>query len=295
MFNLEKTSLAAIALAIMPGLGMADMIKVSDELTIHYEEAGSGDTVILFVPGWTMTTRSFEKQLAHFEGSTDYRFVTFDPRSHGQSTQTDGGHHYAQHGADLGAFIEALDLDNIVLGGWSYGTLDALAYVDQFGSDRLSGFVMIDGAPRGKGHDTEKEWVFYSYEDPDGFEQFFTYTTIVDRETLNAGFADWMLVDKSEENFQFVFDQSNQTPDTVAALLNAVGGYENFDEALSGMEGNVPLLYLSRAEWGSTIADWAAENTPSATLSPTMKTHFSFWEFPEEFNPELDKFLESLN
>ena len=44
-----------------------DFVKVSDDLTIHYLTAGAGNQVILLVPGWTMTSRVFERQLNHFE------------------------------------------------------------------------------------------------------------------------------------------------------------------------------------------------------------------------------------
>ena len=291
----SRRLLTATIFALPGQLASAEMVQVSDELTIHYEEAGTGDTVILFVPGWTMTTASFEKQLAAFEGSTEYRFITYDPRSHGTSTHTEGGHFYSQHGRDLDSLIKALDLDNIVLGGWSYGTLSILSYVEQFGHDRLSGLVMIDGAPRGRGKDASKEWIFYTYEDLDGFEQFFTLTTIEDRNALNQGFAEWMLADASEENLQFVYNQTNKTSDTVAAVLNAAGAFENFDDVLVGLEGKIPLLYLSRTEWGPVIEGWAREHTPSATLAPIMQTHMSFWEFPEPFNAALFNFLATID
>lgn len=286
--------LTAGILGLSAQLAGAETVKISDELTIHYEEAGTGNTVILFVPGWTMTTKSFERQLAAFEGSTEYRFITFDPRSHGESGQTEGGHYYAQHGRDLGAFMEALDLRNVVLGGWSYGTLSILSHVQQSGTDRLAGLVMIDGAPRGRGHDAASEWIFYTYEDKDGFERFFTLTTIEDRQALNQGFADWMLAEDSEANRKFVYDQTNKTPDTVAALLNAAGAFENFDAVLKGLEGKLPLLYFSRTEWGPVVEGWAKQNTPSAKLAPIMPTHMSFWEDPEPFNAALLDFLGTI-
>ena len=61
------------------------------------------------------------------------------------SSKTEGGHDYRQHGRDLHAFIEALQLEDIILGGWSFGCLATLAYIHQYGADRLGGFVMLDG------------------------------------------------------------------------------------------------------------------------------------------------------
>jgi pimeloyl-ACP methyl ester carboxylesterase len=39
-----------------------------------------------------------------------------------------------------------MKLKNIVLGGWSNGGFDMLAYVHQYGSDNLRGLVKIDTA-----------------------------------------------------------------------------------------------------------------------------------------------------
>ena len=44
-----------------------------------------------------------------------------------------------------------LGLDQIVLGGWSFGCLAALSWINQFGSERLRGFIMLDGPPRAAG------------------------------------------------------------------------------------------------------------------------------------------------
>ena len=106
---------------------------------------------MLLVPGWTMSTALFERQLAFFTGSPDYRFVTYDPRAQGRRTRTAGGHYYARHGRDLGVLVQHLELERFVLGGWSFGTLEALAYVNQFGADRLAGLIMLDGPPRAAG------------------------------------------------------------------------------------------------------------------------------------------------
>jgi hypothetical protein len=63
-----------------------------------------------------MSTKVFDKQLAHFAQSTKYRFYTFDPRGKGKSTKTKGGHFYEQHSRDLHNFLQRLGLRHVVLG-----------------------------------------------------------------------------------------------------------------------------------------------------------------------------------
>ncbi len=60
-------------------------VRIDDELSLCCETSGRGATTVLLIPGWTMTTAVFERQLEYFAGSADYRFVTCDPRAHGES------------------------------------------------------------------------------------------------------------------------------------------------------------------------------------------------------------------
>jgi pimeloyl-ACP methyl ester carboxylesterase len=282
-----------VAVCALPASAGSEVV-ISDDLTLRYESAGSGDTTILFVPGWAMSAEVFERQLEAFDGSTEYRFVTFDPRAQGESSQTQDGHFYQQHGRDLNDFIEALDLENIVLGGWSFGGNAALAYVDQFGTDRLSGFVMIDAAPKARGADNTTEWVWYRYDDSDGFEAFFTMGPLLYRDDLITGFAEWMLADPSEENIAWVRDIAEKTKSTTMTMLNAAGAHDDYTETLIGMEGEVPLLYIMQKDWGPVVSGWAEAHTPSAMVSATMPSHLGFWEDPEGFNSELMTFLEKV-
>ncbi len=164
----------------------AQFFQVDIDLSLHYEQAGRGDITVLLVPGWTMSTRVFERQLEYFRQSDQIRFVTYDPRAHGLSSKTAGGHHYEQQGRDLHAFIEGLQLDNIVLGGWSFGCLETLAYINQFGAGRLSGFLMLDGPPRACGADNVNEWITYRHDDADGSQAFYTMGRLRDPDDTNV-------------------------------------------------------------------------------------------------------------
>jgi non-heme chloroperoxidase len=62
----------------------------------------------VFIPGWTGATKVFERQFKHFEGSSRFRAIAYDPRGQGLSSKTLDGHTYQQHGRDLAAFIEKL-------------------------------------------------------------------------------------------------------------------------------------------------------------------------------------------
>ena len=61
-------------------------VRVSADLELYYDEAGSGRPLI-FITGWTGTNEFFiPYQLSHF--SQKYHVVAYDPRSQGRSTGT---------------------------------------------------------------------------------------------------------------------------------------------------------------------------------------------------------------
>ncbi len=263
---------------------------VDTALTIHYEQAGRGDTTVLFVPGWTMSTRVFERQLKYFEKSDEIRFITFDPRAHGLSDKTTDGHDYEQHGRDLHGFIEALQLDNFILGGWSFGCLTTLAYINQFGAGRLNGFIMLDGPPRAAAEDNQSDWASYRFDDADGGREFFTAGRIGNPDATNREFVAGMLEDKSEDNIQWLLEITRRTPDKSAALLIAKSIFLDYRADLRALEGKMPLWYLVRAERRAVVLNWAQENTPSAQVQ-AFGGHLMFWERADEFNQALTQFV----
>ena len=77
-----------------------------------------------------------------------YHVLAYDPRSQGRSTETLEGNDYTQHGKDLRAFMEALNLKDAVLVGWSNGCDDIWGYIRTYSTDNIGAFVCIDEMPR---------------------------------------------------------------------------------------------------------------------------------------------------
>lgn len=273
----------------------ASMVRVASDLEIHYETAGQGSQVILLIPGWTMTTDVFEHQLEHYKDSKDYKLIVLDPRSHGFSTHTAEGNYYEQHGRDIAAFMKALNLHNVVLGGWSYGGFAVLSYVHQFGSSNLKGFIMIDSVPKCLGQEDanhQNQWFWYKSDGTDGRREYFTQVTLLDRKRLDDEFARSMVDNPTPAYMEWITRISNKTGDGVAALLNESAAYQNYEADLKMMEGKVPLLYYM-SQKSERVDGWSRINTPSATIVKFGK-HISFWEHPEHFNTALDNFLVSM-
>lgn len=97
---------------------------------------------LLFIPGWTMPAWIWQKQIDYF--SKNYRVVAMDPRSQGESTITSEGLFPAARARDIKAVVDQLHLAPVLLVGWSMAVTELAAYVDQFGTNGVAGFVFVD-------------------------------------------------------------------------------------------------------------------------------------------------------
>jgi non-heme chloroperoxidase len=117
----------------------------SAAIEIHYEDHGIGQPVVL-IHGYPLNGASWEKQervLLH----AGYRVITYDRRGFGKSSQPTVGYDYDTFAADLDAVLEHLDLDDLVLVGFSMGTGEVVRYLSTYGSARVAKAVLIGTIP----------------------------------------------------------------------------------------------------------------------------------------------------
>lgn len=98
---------------------------------------------LLFVPGVMMPAWIWDKQLEYF--SKDYNVVAMEPRSQGDSDQTTEGHYAHAMAKDIQAVVDTLNLQRLVLIGWSIGVPQVVNYTVHFDSGKLMGLVLVDG------------------------------------------------------------------------------------------------------------------------------------------------------
>jgi pimeloyl-ACP methyl ester carboxylesterase len=142
---------AALVLVLVCGLWGAEKtfkdtsVQVGD-IKIHYLEAGTGDRHMVFIPGLTMTAEVWKEQLPYF-AARDFHVIALDPRSHGQSSKTEGGNTYQQHAADLHAFLQKMKLEHCTLVGWGAGVVTLLEYVSSPEALKPDALVLVGDPP----------------------------------------------------------------------------------------------------------------------------------------------------
>jgi non-heme chloroperoxidase len=120
-------------------------LEVGD-IKIHYLDTGTGDRVLVFIPGWTMTADVWREQIPYF-AARGFRVIAMDPRSQGQTTKTDAGNTYQQQAADLHAFLQTLKIEHSYLVGWGSGVSVLLDYISSPEALKPEKMVFVDGAP----------------------------------------------------------------------------------------------------------------------------------------------------
>jgi len=256
---------------------------------IYYEVTGEGSPLI-FVPGWTFTTEVFDHQVAHF--SKSYQVISFDPRSQGRSTITVQGNDYTTQSADLAKLIGHLNLANPVIIGWSYGSLSLWGLVRLQGTKNLKGLVFIDLPPTPvSGKD---EWVEFSLEEAAEFYQSLT-TSKGHKERVSAYAKNTMLQGKiSQEELDWIVNQSTQSPSWVATAYCAAGMFSNYEIESQEVDRRLKTLFIVADSSEDKARIYLETKLPNAKAE-YLGGHVMFWEFPEKFNTILGNYLGSLD
>jgi len=132
----------------------------SAPVQLYYEDHGKGQPVIL-IHGWPLNGASWEKQTWALlqEG---YRVIAYDRRGFGKSDQPTQGYDYDTFASDLEQMIKQLDLEDVILCGFSMGSGEVTRYLGKYGSEKIQKAVLIGVIP---------PYLLKTAENPTGVEQ----------------------------------------------------------------------------------------------------------------------------
>ena len=120
-------------------------ITAQDGTEIYYKDWGDGPAVT-FSHGWPLNADAWDGQMM-FLVQHGFRAIAHDRRGHGRSSQASTGNDMNGYADDLGAVIEALDLDDATLVGHSTGGGEVARYIARHGTKRVAKAVLIAAVP----------------------------------------------------------------------------------------------------------------------------------------------------
>ncbi|KAB7646569.1 alpha/beta fold hydrolase [Polymorphobacter fuscus] len=107
------------------------MIETDDGTALYFKEWGDGPAVIL-IHGWPLSADSWDDQ-AMAIAEHGYRVIAYDRRGFGRSDQPWEGYDYDTLADDLAAVIEACDVEDPALVGFSMGGGEVARYLTRHG------------------------------------------------------------------------------------------------------------------------------------------------------------------
>jgi non-heme chloroperoxidase len=266
---------------------MTHQVRVRD-VTFSVEDEGSGSPIV-FIHGWSMSGRFFQRQLSHFAAA--HRVIIPDLRGHGRSEKVQHGHTVPNYAADLHAVLAERSVQRPVLVGWSMGAMVAYEFVRAYGGGSVAGLVVVDQPP------SDFAW--------DGYE--FGVITLdalremneqlqLDQASLVSEFTQLMLHEPDEQTLGWMSAEILQVPPVIASAILA-------DQTLRDYRGllpliDVPTLVLFGEDDKLTspkAGQYIAGRIPGARLQTfAASSHCPFWEESGAFNEAVAAFVAGL-
>jgi non-heme chloroperoxidase len=262
-------------------------------IEIHYRDHGSGRPAVL-IHGYPLDGNSWERQ-ERVLLAQGYRVITYDRRGFGRSSQPAVGYDYDTFAADLKALLEHLQLDDVVLVGFSMGTGEVTRYLGTYGSARVSKAALLGVIP---------PFLLKTDDNPEGVDaQVFEGIKSAIVKDRYAYFKDFL------DNFYNVdvfgkdriSEQAWQASFNLAAAASPYATYACVDTWLTDFRGDLPKIDVPTLVVHGTADrilpyEATAKRLPGLIENLKLVTvedgpHNIAWTHPDEVNKALLDFL----
>lgn len=265
--------------------------QTSDNKNIYYEEYGFGEPIV-FIPGYLCTTKYLSRNIDAL--SKNNRLIVMDSRTFGYSAKSPENLTIHRMAADIKELIDHLNLDNVVLIGWSMGGNIAMAYYEQFGSYRLKTIALLDSTlfPYGDGEHNAHSLRGYNLE---AFSDLMKIA-FKDYEQYCKNFARSMFKKPiTEQDEAWIVSDALKCPVSCAFALYENFVHLNFEKILPLIEIPVFICGASspRTPKGLQMARhyMSLLNVPCTYYEFMDAGHILFYECPDEFNTVIMDFI----
>lgn len=113
---------------------------------LHVDDTGGSGRPVVLIHGWPLSGEAFADAVPALSAA-GYRVVTYDRRGFGRSDKPARGYTYDTLAEDLHALLEALELTDVTLVGFSMGGGEVARYFGLHGAERLRSVVFASAVP----------------------------------------------------------------------------------------------------------------------------------------------------
>jgi pimeloyl-ACP methyl ester carboxylesterase len=250
-----------------------------DGARLHYQEIGRGDPTLVFVHGWCSNLDHWQRQVPHF--AERHRLLLVDRRGHGQSSIPERDHSPAQHAHDLAGLMRARGIAAAVVVGHAGGGPSVLELAAQH-PELVCACVFADaGLYRGVSlEQIVKAPAITRLRQADYLatftRQYESYFHALSGSALAAKIA----------------AEAARTPQQV--IVDELTWIFRSDTIAMASRVKQPVLWTVSSESKATSAS-IREHLPQARFAQVVAAgHFLHLEVPEQWNPMLQRFVDSL-
>src|SRR3954467_10402442 len=263
------------------------------DIETPYSDHASGKPIVL-IHGYPLDGNSWERQ-ERVLLANGYRVISYDRRGFGRSSQPTVGYDYDTFAADLDKLLQHLELDDVVLAGFSMGTGEVTRYIGKYGSARVRKAVLLGAIP---------PFLLQTDDNPEGVDgQVFEDIKAAIVKDRYAYFKDFL------DNFYNVdvlggsriSDRAWQASFNVAAGASPFATYACVDTWLTDFRADlpkidVPVLVAHGTEDRLLPFDSTAARLPALIADCTLVPveggpHNIGWTHPDEVNSALLEFI----
>lgn len=272
-------------------------IAISNGLTLHALEAGSGQPLIM-IPGWSQSAAEFGRNIdALAQGR---HVIALDMRGHGESPKPAGGYRIQRLAQDLAEVIAALGFNHVDLLGHSMGSSIIWSYLDLHGPANLRKLVIVDQAAMATAMPAwgPEEKLRYGCLFPDVSALSDLVETVRATATVEgtANLLRGMFTAATPQaDLEWIAAENLKMPRGHAADLlfdHCLNDWRDVIEAT-----RLPSLVVGghKSIFSAASQEWIAAVNPNARVSNFTEaeggSHFMFFENPARFNSEAAAFL----
>jgi len=263
-------------------------LELSDGLPLYYEEHGSGPTLLL-VPGWTITTRFWARQISDL--ATDHRVIALDLRGAGNSGKTPDRHTLGAYAEDLRFVLSRLELDDVTLIAWAMAVSVAVHLLAE-GCDRVGRLVWIDHSPR---FFATPDWRFGLFGDltPNAWEVALANLRHDRRSATRTMLAETMFATRlSEDELSWMTAELMKTPTEIAVNMLSAVAYCDLRPLLPSLRLPVLVVNGGKSAVPPAVGSWLADTLPNARAVVLADAgHAPFWDDAAGFNAAVRTFV----